>query len=250
MKEKHLSDAKRFLLTLLATTFSIILTFGTSAIIERRHKAAAKKEMAMMIIYDFDKTLEQMQHADSLFYQAFKAQQEVVLHPELFDSKRSSYMSVFSLIYTEFSETTEKVFSSNIETFNTLGNANFVHEVSAFYNMRHSYQETVLDVFKKNASGSEINQSIEKLLKFDFPEYYFHSRLCLLAMQKMRNRCAQMMKVSEEDLKEFSRLRAVVEDDSEEYDLELKQLSDEYLEAIIIVGQAQKKLEQEKQTIK
>ena len=112
MKEKQLSDAKRFLLTLLATTFSIILTFGTSAIIERRHKAAAKKEMAMS------------------------------------------------------------------------------------------------------------------------------------------NRCAQMMKVSEEDLKEFSRLRAVVEDDSEEYDLELKQLSDEYLEAIIIVGQAQKKLEQEKQTIK
>ena len=48
MKEKHLSDAKRFLLTLLATTFSIILTFGTSAIIERRHKAAAKKEMVMM----------------------------------------------------------------------------------------------------------------------------------------------------------------------------------------------------------
>ena len=58
----------------------------------------------------------------------FKAQQEVALHPELFDSKRSSYMSVFSLIYTEFSETTEKVFSSNIETFNTLGNANFVHD--------------------------------------------------------------------------------------------------------------------------
>ena len=47
MKEKHLSDAKRFLLTLLATTFSIILTFGTSAIIERRHKAAAKKEKTL-----------------------------------------------------------------------------------------------------------------------------------------------------------------------------------------------------------
>lgn len=48
MKEKRTSDTKRFLLTLLATTFSIILTFGTSAIIERRHKAAAKKEMVMM----------------------------------------------------------------------------------------------------------------------------------------------------------------------------------------------------------
>ena len=34
MKEKPSSGTKQFLLTLLATTFSIILTFGTSAIIE------------------------------------------------------------------------------------------------------------------------------------------------------------------------------------------------------------------------
>ena len=50
------SDMKQFLLTLLATTISIVLTFGTSAIIEKHQKKAAKKEMVMMIIYDFDKT--------------------------------------------------------------------------------------------------------------------------------------------------------------------------------------------------
>ncbi len=62
MKEKPSSGIKQFLLTLLATTFSIILTFGTSAIIERRHKAAAKKEMAMMIIYDFLLQYRDVQH--------------------------------------------------------------------------------------------------------------------------------------------------------------------------------------------
>ena len=70
MKEKPSSGTKQFLLTLLATTFSIILTFGTSAIIDRRHKAAAKKEMVMMIIYDFDKTIEQAQEAESAIHQA------------------------------------------------------------------------------------------------------------------------------------------------------------------------------------
>ena len=35
MKEKPSSDTKQFLLTLLATTISIILTFGTSAVIDR-----------------------------------------------------------------------------------------------------------------------------------------------------------------------------------------------------------------------
>ena len=85
MKEKPSSDTKQFLLTLLATTISIILTFGTSAIIDRRHKAAAKKEMVMMIIYDFDKTIEQVQYTDSVFQQASKAQQEIALHPESFN---------------------------------------------------------------------------------------------------------------------------------------------------------------------
>ena len=56
---------KQFLLSLIATTISIILTFGTSAIIENRHREAAKREMVMMIIYDFDKTIEQVQYADN-----------------------------------------------------------------------------------------------------------------------------------------------------------------------------------------
>lgn len=63
----HASNFKQFLLTLLATTVSIVLTFGTSAIIEKHQKNAAKKEMIMMIIYDFDKTIEKVQCADSAF---------------------------------------------------------------------------------------------------------------------------------------------------------------------------------------
>ena len=93
MKKNISSDTKNFLLTLLATTFSIILTFGTSAIIDRRHKEAAKKEMVMMIIYDFDKTIEQVQYADSVFRQAFKAQQDAILHPEHFNSHYSTFMA-------------------------------------------------------------------------------------------------------------------------------------------------------------
>ena len=80
------SDMKQFLLTLLATTISIVLTFGTSAIIEKHQKKAAKKEMVMMIIYDFDKTIEQVQVADSAFRLASKTEQEIALHPEYFDS--------------------------------------------------------------------------------------------------------------------------------------------------------------------
>ena len=247
MKKNISSDTKNFLLTLLATTFSIILTFGTSAIIDRRHKEAAKKEMVMMIIYDFDKTIEQVQYADSVFRQAFKAQQDAILHPEHFNSYYSTFMTSVQLTYTEFSETTEMVFSSNIETFNTLGNVNFIHEVSAFYNLRRFYQENVMDEFKNEVYGSGIAQSLENLIKVSFPDHYINNLNCLINLKKIRNRCVQMMKVSEEELKEFSRLRSVVEDEVSEEDERIhEQAVQEFIEAEKALIEAREKFSQDK----
>ena len=134
---------KQFLLSLLATTISIVLTFGTSAVLEKRQKEAAKKEMVMMIIYDFDMTIGQVQKADSLFQQAIEAQQAIAIHLEYFDSLRHLFMPAIELTAEEYSETTEKIFSSNIETFSTIGNVNFLHEVSSFYNIRRLRHEVV-----------------------------------------------------------------------------------------------------------
>lgn len=219
MKERHLSDAKRFLLTLLATTFSIILTFGTSAIIERRHKAAAKKEMAMMIIYDFDKTLELAQYADSVLQQAGVAEMEVARHPEYFDSLRPQFLSAVGVTQTEFSETTENIFSSNIETFNTLGNVNFVHEVSAFYHHRRMYKQLVFDELLTQVRNSPIMFSVDNLLEASFPMYSLYSWQCLVVMRAIRNRCVQMMNVNEKELEKFSQQRVETEDYSEEDEL-------------------------------
>ena len=230
MKERHLSDAKRFLLTLLATTFSIILTFGTSAIIERRHKAAAKKEMVMMIIYDFDKTLEQAQYADSVLQQAGVAEMEIAQHPEYYDSLRPQIMSAVGVTQTEFSETTEKIFSSNIETFNTLGNVNFVHEVSAFYHNRRMYKQLVFDELLTLIQNSRIMFSVENLLEVSFPMYSLYSWQGLVAMRAVRNRCVQMMNVNEKELEKFSQRRTVTEDISKEDSIILEQRIQDMLE--------------------
>ena len=230
MKEKHLSDTKRFLLTLLATTFSIILTFGTSAIIERRHKAAAKKEMVMMIIYDFDKTLELAQYADSVLQQAGVAEMEVAQHPEYYDSLRPQIMSAVGVTQTEFSETTENIFSSNIETFNTLGNVNFVHEVSAFYHHRRMYKQLVFDELLTQVQNSPIMFSVENLLEISFPIYSLYSWQGLVAMRAIRNRCVQMMNVNEKELEKFSQRRTVTEDISKEDSIILEQRIQDMLE--------------------
>ena len=245
MKEKPSSGTKQFLLTLLATTFSIILTFGTSAIIDRRHKAAAKKEMVMMILYDFDKTIEQVQKAESAIHQAKEAELEVARHPEYFDSLRFNIMPAVTVAAEEFSETTENIFSSNIETFNTLGNVNFVHEVSSFYSKRRSYQQHVLDEMKKEVYGSEYAQHMEGFLGISFPMHYYTSWEFLKSFQETRNRCMQMMKVSEEELKEFSQMRSVSNEHSED-DAFDQQMLQEMMDADDIIRQAKENLEQNK----
>ena len=244
MNIRNSATMKQFFLSLVATTISIILTFGTSAIIENRQKEKAKREMVLMIIYDFDKTIEHVQHADSLLQQASKAQQEVALRPECFDSQRPCFISAISIITdNRFAETTEKIFSSNIETFNTLGNVNFVHEVSAFYNSRRYYQENVLDEFEKEVVGTGIVESLESLFKVDFPIHYITNKQCLVKLQKIRDRCMQMMKVDEEELREFSRQRVVEEKANEEDEKIYNQTIQEYIEAEKIIGQAREKYE-------
>ena len=239
LNDSSKSGFKQFLLSLLATTISIVLTFGTSAIIERNQKEAAKKEMVMMIIYDFDKTIEQMQLADNLFQQANQAQQQIAQHPEYFDSLRFQIMAPAPVASTEYSETTEKIFSSNIETFNTLGNVNFVHEVSLFYNTRRFFQENVIELYKQDLP---LVQSLDGLLKVDFPNTCFAIKRCLWNLQEIRDRCMQIMRISEKELKEFGNQRSVSEEESEEHDEARQQIFEKMLEEERVIIQAREEL--------
>ena len=48
-KGSGMSSLKQFLLSLLATTVSIALTFGTAAVIDQNKKRKAKREIVMMV---------------------------------------------------------------------------------------------------------------------------------------------------------------------------------------------------------
>ena len=55
------STLKDFLMTLAATTVSIVLTFGTTAIVDRNKQRSAKRDMVVMILYDMQSTFRQCQ---------------------------------------------------------------------------------------------------------------------------------------------------------------------------------------------
>ena len=101
-----MSSAKQFLLSLIATSVSIILTFGTAAIIDHNKKQAAKKEMVMMIISDMDNTIELVEKVDTGLHECRRLQNEIAIHPEQFDSLRAHLAAGMAFIFNEFPETT------------------------------------------------------------------------------------------------------------------------------------------------
>ena len=200
-----LSSMKQFILSLIATSISIALTFGTAAVIDHNKKVSAKKELAKMVIYDFDKTIGILQKADTLLREANRLQQELAAHPEHFDSLRLEFLPAMKLISEQFSETTEKVFSTSFESFNTIGDVNFVNEASMFYLARQRYKEQVLDELGEDLKKHQVWNSLKSLFNVSFPDYVFTNSVFLEYMKEYRDKCMQLMRVSEKEMKEFSK---------------------------------------------
>ena len=208
-----LASTKQFFLSLIATTISIVLTFGTAGIIDYQKKLSAKKEMVMMVISDFDKTIDYLQSVDTALRDVRLLQQELTVNPELYDSLRYVFPSKLTFISQEFSETTEKIFTSSIETFSTIGNVNFVNEVSTFYMMRRKYKELILNSFKEDLQENPIGVSLESLMNVSFPMYVYENWLFLRDMKETRDMCMQMMHVSEKDMIKFNKQKTGREKD-------------------------------------
>ena len=189
----------KFLMTLAATTVSIVLTFGTTAIIERCKQKAEKREMVMMVMYDMRETLNEIERCDGGVKDFFEVQLDVIAHPEKFGG---SYVSLASKVpVPDYTTTTESIFRSNIETLRTIGNILFVQTVSSFYDVREQYRTYVVEDFQAHASKALLQY--EALRDFDTPVYAFRSDLYLKSMQRDFEQCKLMMKVSDKDLDVF-----------------------------------------------
>ena len=114
-----MASLKQFLLSLLATTVSIALTFGTAAIIDNNKKQKEKREIVMMVMYDMYNTLQTIEEMDSNLREAMRLQRELAEDTTKYDMKMKVRMSQLMPL-NDFTETTERIFSTNIETINTV----------------------------------------------------------------------------------------------------------------------------------
>ena len=206
------SELKGFLMTLAATTVSIVLTFGTTAIVDRKKQNAEKREMVMMIMYDMRETLKTAHKCKEDMESFFDVQIDLL-------SNQNKYPRDYALLAVyipefEFTSTTENIFRSNIETIRTIGNILFVENVSMFYDYREQLKNEVIDPFKEKAA--HVIYSYDSLLNFDSSSSPFLCSSYIKRMEVCFEQCRQMMKVKEEELEVFSAQQQKLHDATEE----------------------------------
>ena len=197
--------------TFFATTISIVLTFGTAALIERHKQSKERRQIVLMLMYDLDNSLSQARHCDSIIQRFVELQTRIVEDPAIMED---SWGAFFRLIPTmNYTETIENIFSSNIETIHTISNVYFVEKASELYRLRDKFNDNV-EEFVKLFDSLGIAFSCEELAAMDACHHFVISSYLLAEMDHLYLQCKQIMKVTDKELESFYQVRQQIEDAS------------------------------------
>ena len=192
---------KDLLMTFIATTFSIVLTFGTAAYIDKKQKEKNKRQMAMYVLYDMNRSLEPIENNDSILRKGLELQISVARDTSLFEKMK--YVFNHYLQFERFDQTTAQIFSSNFETLKTLDNVVFVEIISTFYRNRDMYEDYIIDSCQNEYKRDVQHWDVETALGYPYSYYVFISGSILDGMKNDFQRCKELMGVSDEELAAF-----------------------------------------------
>ena len=137
-------------LSIVGTTVSIILTFGTAAMLEHRQQEKNRRMIAMMVIsdiYDFEWRLAQ---EDTLRYAVWEKdlkELRTLSHDSILrltDEQREKYWDALATPVSYWHDkTAEKMFSSDISTWRDIRNALFIKSVGLIYSEMEAIVKTI-----------------------------------------------------------------------------------------------------------
>ena len=238
-----MSSLKQFLLSLLATSVSIALTFGTAAIIDNNAKQKSKREIVMMVMYDMYNSLQSIEKADSTIQQAMDMQLQIAEDTTKFETLRYKFAQLMPK--AEYTETTERIFSSSIETINTVGNVLFTENVAEFYQMRKRYKTSICDSIANDLARSQPFSSLKNTLNFEYSFYAIVSSGMLKDMQRKYAQCKQMMEISDEDIDAYREQREQIDKSMMDDDASSDSLENRFLQIQETIEEAKARLKVE-----
>ena len=141
---------KGFLTSILGTTISIALTFGTTALVNSKKKADAQRLTAMMIIQDIDNSIETLRNIMEHEEKCYNAAQYATNHIDSIAALSEDTLNLL-LHYImpgtsvssnrEFDDSKERIFHSSQDTWSNLNDVAFVNNIESFYKDRRMIQE-------------------------------------------------------------------------------------------------------------
>lgn len=236
-----MGSMKQFLLSLLATTVSIILTFGTAAIVDHNKKKNEKHEIVMMVMYDLYNSLKMVEKADSNILQSMKLQQQIAEDTTKFQSLRFQIPKYIPT--ADYTETTQQIISSNIETINTVGNVLFTEMVAEFYQLRKQYKTVVCDSLTNNIIKNSPFLNAGSTITFNYSWEALMSCNILADMRYLFAECKKLMDVSDEELEVYVKKRQQIDYGSSHKKAEADSAVNEIINLQESIDAAKQKLE-------
>ena len=238
-----MASMKQLMLSIIATTISIALTFGTAAFLDKKKKENEKREIVMMVMYDMYNSLQSIGKADSTIQQAMGMQLQIAEDTTKFETLRYKFAQLIPK--AEYTETTERIFSSSIETINTVGNVLFTENVAEFYQMRKNYKTSVCDSIANEITRSQPFFSLKNSLDFECSFHAIVSSSMLKDMQLKYAQCKQMMEVTDADIDTYREQRAQIDKSMMDDDASGDSLENRFLQIQETIEEAKAKLKLE-----
>lgn len=166
-KNRRKIDWQQFLITVLGTAIGVALTFVVNGMIDRRNKEKAQRLTAIMVIHDIDESLailkemvEPEEESGKLLQYALERRDHLEKMP---------YDSLTRIVYSmmepsspfRFDTSKEKVFNSDLDTWQNLENMKFIDNVQSFFYDRQEFEEWYNgdELWRKPLSREEYLQS-------------------------------------------------------------------------------------------
>ena len=238
-----MGSMKQFMLSLLATTVSIVLTFGTAAIIDNNKKQKEKREIVMMVMYDMYNSLQSVQRADSMIQESMELQLQIAKDTSKFNTLK--FNMIHKVPRIEFTETTERIFSTSIETINTVGNVLFTENVAEFYQARKLYKAVICDSINNRMVCNMPFVSLKGTLDFDYSYEFIVSGEIRMSMQNLFAQCKRMMDVNDEEIEAYRMERKQLQEESADESAKEDSIAKKILQLDQELREAKKKLKLE-----
>lgn len=232
-KIRNSSMMKELLMTVIATTLSIVLTFGTAQYFEHRQKLHDGRQLAIMAIHDIDNSVLMFQQyiiqEDARYMKAQYYMEHLDSLPTAPGQDKDDVRGYLLAIGDNFTldATSEQIFLSSQETWSNIDNPAFIDFVQSFYNDRHqviNHLNTSIQ-WRKPLSEEENRERqikapnyipdhdafLDELLRRDEVRYYIYfwtirkQRISdiIIRWENLSNQCKMLMGITDREIGEY-----------------------------------------------